>query len=29
MVYANSYVYNYMVDDVNEILEQGGYIDDN
>jgi hypothetical protein len=29
MVYANSYVYNYMADYVNEILEQGGYIDDN
>ena len=27
MVYANSYVYNYMADDVNEILEQGRYID--
>ena len=29
MVYANSYVYSYMVNDVNEILEQGRYIDDN
>jgi len=28
MVYANSYVYIYMVDNVNEILEQGRYIDD-
>ena len=28
MVYANSYVYSYMADDVNEILEQGRYIDD-
>ena len=29
MVYADSYVYSYMADYVNEILEQGGYIDDN
>jgi len=29
MVYANSYVYSYMDDDDNEILEQGRYIDDN
>lgn len=29
MVYANSYVYSYMDDDGNEILEQGRYIDDN
>ena len=29
MVYANGYVYSYMADDDNEILEQGRYIDDN
>ena len=29
MVYANCYVYGYMVVDGDEILEQGRYIDDN
>ena len=29
MVYASCYVYGYMDDDGNEILEQGRYIDDN
>ena len=28
MVYANCYVYGYMVVDGDEILEQGRYIDD-
>ena len=29
MVYANCYVYGYMVVDGDEILEQGRYIDGN